>query len=236
MRRIVEALVQSFLRRAGRSGTIDPDLNTWDLVAIGTTRAIPLLRGLIRLGSVAFCGTRVKMRRGRRIKVQKYVSIGDYTVLDGISRQGITLLRGSKLGRYVTVTGTSTPARMGVGLFVGRNSAIGDFGHIGCAGGVKLGDDVIIGPYVTFHSQEHNSSSTNEPIRTQGTTEAAIEIEDDVWVGARVTFLAGAHVGAHSVVAAGAVVRGSFPAYSIIGGVPARELKSRMASAEATAL
>ncbi|MBU0943571.1 MAG: hypothetical protein KJ804_10935 [Proteobacteria bacterium] len=54
-----------------------------------------------------------------------------------------------------------------------------------------------------------------------------IHIESDVWVGARVTFLDGAEIGPHSVVAAGAIVRGKFPTGAIVGGAPARILKMR---------
>ena len=55
-----------------------------------------------------------------------------------------------------------------------------------------------------------------------------ILVEDDCWVGANVVFLDGAHVGRGSVVAAGAVVRGKIPAYSVVAGVPARVLRSRL--------
>jgi len=68
------------------------------------------------------------------------------------------------------------------------------------------------------------------PIRLQGVTRQGIVIEDDCWIGAKVTFLDGAHVGRGCVIAAGAVVRGEIPAYSIAAGVPARVIKSRKES------
>nr|WP_269456126.1 hypothetical protein [Rhizobium quercicola] len=68
----------------------------------------------------------------------------------------------------------------------------------------------------------------------QASTDLGIRIDDDVWVGSKATFLDGAHVGAHSVVAAGALVRGTFPPYSVIGGVPAKLLKSRLIEASAS--
>ena len=116
---------------------------------------------------------------------------------------------------------------MGTGFFLGARSGLGDYCHVGASGGVILGDDVIAGPFVSFHSQEHVHDRTDIPIRNQGTTERGIRIGDDVWIGARATFLDGTEVGSSSIVAAGAVVKGSFPPGSIIGGVRRRLLRSR---------
>ena len=52
-----------------------------------------------------------------------------------------------------------------------------------------------------------------------------VMIEEDVWCGANVTILKGVHIGRGSIIAAGAVVTKSFPAYSVIGGIPAKCIK-----------
>lgn len=52
-----------------------------------------------------------------------------------------------------------------------------------------------------------------------------VVVEEDVWLGARVTLLAGVHVGRGAIIAAGSVVTHSVPAYSIYGGVPAKHIK-----------
>lgn len=57
-----------------------------------------------------------------------------------------------------------------------------------------------------------------------------VTIGSDVWIGDNCTFLDGAHVGNGCVVAAGAVVKGQFEDYSIIGGVPAKVIKKRFAN------
>jgi acetyltransferase-like isoleucine patch superfamily enzyme len=122
---------------------------------------------------------------------------------------------------------TSHLSKRGVGFFLGDRSGLGDFFHIGGSGGVTIGNDVIVGSFVSFHSQEHVTMRTDVSIRSQGTKEAPIRIHDGCWLGARVTILAGSEVGEGSVVAAGAVVKGVFPPYSIVAGIPARVVRSR---------
>lgn len=50
------------------------------------------------------------------------------------------------------------------------------------------------------------------------------------WIGARVTLLGGTKLGPGCVVGAGAVVKGSFPAWSVVAGVPARIIRKRVPS------
>ena len=109
---------------------------------------------------------------------------------------------------------------------MGNNSAIGDFTHFGASGGIEIGNDVIMGSYISFHSENHNFEDSTKLIREQGVTSKGIVIGNNVWVGAKVTFLDGAKVGNNSVVAAGALVNDSFPDNVVIGGIPARVIKT----------
>ena len=54
-----------------------------------------------------------------------------------------------------------------------------------------------------------------------------IIIENDVWIGYRVTILSGIRIGNGAIVAAGSVVTRDVPPYSIVGGVPARIIRYR---------
>ena len=58
---------------------------------------------------------------------------------------------------------------------------------------------------------------------------ASVIISDDVWIGSHAVILAGARINRGSVIAAGAVVTNDVPAFAVVGGVPARIIKSRRA-------
>jgi acetyltransferase-like isoleucine patch superfamily enzyme len=74
----------------------------------------------------------------------------------------------------------------------------------------------------------HEFKDLNTPINQQGAKpEEPIVIGNDCWIGTRVIILPGVHLGNKCIVAAGAVVTRSFPDNSIIGGVPAKLIKTR---------
>ncbi|HQT26384.1 MAG TPA: acyltransferase, partial [Burkholderiales bacterium] len=80
---------------------------------------------------------------------------------------------------------------------------------------------------VVIRAADHAHSSTSEAISKQGHAGGTIIIEDGVWIGANVVVTRNVRIGEHSIVAAGAVVTRDVPPYSIVGGVPARLMKSR---------
>ncbi len=53
-----------------------------------------------------------------------------------------------------------------------------------------------------------------------------ITVGSDVWIGGNVSILGGAKIGSNVVIAAGAVVTKDIPANSVVGGVPARVIRT----------
>jgi acetyltransferase-like isoleucine patch superfamily enzyme len=94
-------------------------------------------------------------------------------------------------------------------------------------GKVTIGDAVRIAAYAVLVGENHVFSDPDTPIALQGLTTEGVVIEDDVWIGANVTVVDGVTIGAHSVVAAGAVVTRDVEPYSVVAGVPARRLRDR---------
>ncbi len=111
------------------------------------------------------------------------------------------------------------------GIDIGNSSYVGHSAVLYGAGGLRIGDRVLIAPNVVITSQGHEAShSVSEPAARPFVFKA-VSIEDDVWIGASATILPGVTVGAGSVIAAGAVVTKDVSARCLVGGVPATVLK-----------
>lgn len=213
---------------------IDPGIPVTALVSFAVRRLSALRRSLILgigvgrgLGSWVFLGENVKLRNRVLIDLGKGVTLGDGVLIDGLSRQGVRLGDNVNIGPYTIIEATGVISCIGEGCSIGRNSGMGAFSYVGAAGGVHIGEDVIMGQRVSFHSENHLFGRSDVPIRIQGISRKGITVEDDCWIGANVVFLDGAHVGRGCVIGAGAVVRGVIPSYSIAVGVPAKVVRSR---------
>lgn len=112
-------------------------------------------------------------------------------------------------------------------LYVGNNVSIWPMTYIECSGGIYIGNDVSIAHSVTIMSEEHIYSSHEIPIKDQGVTHDAVQIEDNVWIGAKSTILSGVTIGKGAIIGAGAVVVRDIPENAIAVGVPARVIKYR---------
>ncbi|MBA3926325.1 acyltransferase [Listeria rustica] len=110
-------------------------------------------------------------------------------------------------------------------IHLGKRSSIGDNARIIATAPVYIGDDVLMAPDVVILTETHCING-KEKILDSGTTQKSVFIGNDVWIGTRVTILAGAEIPDGCVVAAGAVVPAKkYPPYSVIGGVPAKVIK-----------
>ncbi len=223
---MVKSLVQKLLVRSGKTYQIDSRIPNSLFYNILIDRALMLIRGFLKTGRKVFIGCNTRILNSNNIQFGKSVTIGSYCEIDGYASEKIILGHCVKIGSYSKLLSTSHFSKFGKGLKMGNNSAIGDFTHFGAPGGIVIGNDVIMGSYISFHSENHNFLDTSKLIREQGVNSKGIILGNNIWVGAKVTFLDGCQVGDNSVVAAGAVVNGIYPANSIIGGVPAKVLKT----------
>jgi acetyltransferase-like isoleucine patch superfamily enzyme len=188
-------------------------------------RFLMLFRGIVKIRGGVFLGKKVKINNLNNFSFGPNCTIEDYVVFDCFAQEKVSIGSGVKIGAYTMISITSHLEHIGKGLKIGSNSSVGEFSYFGCAGGVEIGDDVIMGQYISFHSQNHNYEDKTKKIRLQGVNSKGIFLGNNIWVGSKVTFLDGAFVGDNSVVAAGAVVSGHFPPNVVIGGVPAKILK-----------
>ncbi len=118
-------------------------------------------------------------------------------------------------------------ATFSVDVTIGDGSGIGKDCEL--HGEVHIGSNVMMAPECIFYTRNHETSNLNIPMCRQGEAEPkAIYVGDDVWLGRRVMVMPGVHIGNHSIIAAGAVVTKDVPPFSIVGGVPAKVIGSRL--------
>ena len=112
------------------------------------------------------------------------------------------------------------------GIKIGRDSLVGEYTVIRGQGGVVIGDRVYTSPFTQIIAVNHVFTEPDRPFIDQGITAEGIVIEDDVWLGAGAIITDGVRVGKGAVVAAGAVVTRDVPPHSVVGGVPAKLIKT----------
>ena len=110
----------------------------------------------------------------------------------------------------------------GKSIHVGKGVFINACCHFQDHGGVTLGDGCQIGHNVVFATLNHGLA----PEERVSTRPAPIRLGKNVWVGSNATILQGVTIGDNAVVGAGAVVTKDVPANMVVGGVPARIIKS----------
>lgn len=110
---------------------------------------------------------------------------------------------------------------------IGSNCSINPYTIIYGHGDTYIGDNVLMAGHCMIIPSNHNHSSLDKPIIKQGQTSKGIRIENDVWIGHGCSILDGVTIGEGSILGAGSVVNKNVPAYAIVGGVPAKNIKSR---------
>src|ERR1035437_6366375 len=106
---------------------------------------------------------------------------------------------------------------------------IGDRTRMGISnvliGPITIGNDVMLAQNIVMSGLNHGYQDITIIPHKQPVTKKKIIIEDEVWIGANSVIIAGVTIGKHAVVAAGSVVTKNVPAYSVVGGNPAKVIK-----------
>lgn len=113
----------------------------------------------------------------------------------------------------------------GGSLELGDHVYVGHGSTIACAQSIRIGSNTLIGDLVGIRDMNHRRVA-GTPLRLSGTETRPIRIGENCWLGSKVTVAAGAELGNDVTVAANAAVSGSFADGSVIGGVPARAIRS----------
>ncbi|MDB5230182.1 MAG: sugar O-acetyltransferase [Chitinophagaceae bacterium] len=107
-------------------------------------------------------------------------------------------------------------------ITIGKNVFINHACSFLDLGGITIEDHVLIGPRVNLITENHPI----DPSQRNSLVLNPILVKRKAWIGAGVTILPGVTIGENSIIAAGAVVTKNVPDNTIVGGIPAKFIKS----------
>jgi len=108
-------------------------------------------------------------------------------------------------------------------IIIGDNIATNNNVFICSHNRITIGDRTLIGENVTIMDFEAHGLLPDHRRKVGAIGE--VIIGQNVWIGNNVTILKDTNIGENTIIAAGAVVSGSFPSNVIIGGIPAKIIK-----------
>ena len=112
---------------------------------------------------------------------------------------------------------------------IGSNCSFGPYNNITAINGIKIGNNVLTGKWVTITDNSHGTTDIETlkipPLERSVYSKGSIYIEDNVWIGDKVTILPNVHIGKGAVIAANAVVTKDVDAFTVVGGNPAKRIK-----------
>ncbi len=112
-------------------------------------------------------------------------------------------------------------------LVIGDNVKLNLAVVIAAAESIEIGNDVLIGEFVSVRDADHGVAVSDIPMRSQMQNSSPVRIGNDVWVGRGVAILKGCRVESGAVIAANSVVKGNVTSSSIVGGIPAKLIRMR---------
>lgn len=173
-------------------------------------------------------GRHVQLLNRQQITIGAWSILEDFVQIQGRSQHGIRIGERVSIGRGAQIRPTGLYGRAAVGgLVIGNDSNIGIGAYIGCSDLVEIGARVLMGPGVRIFSEWHNTADlAAASVKEQGVGSKPVRIEDGAWIASGVTILPGVTIGRGAVLAAGAVVNKDVPPGALVGGIPARILRS----------
>lgn len=114
-------------------------------------------------------------------------------------------------------------------IIFGDNVKIGAYSHITAVNKIVIGNNVLTGKNVLITDNAHGASNLASlnipPSKREIYSKGEVIIEDNVWIGEKVSILPGTHIGYGSIIAANSVVSRDIPPLCVVGGIPAKIIK-----------
>lgn len=164
----------------------------------------------LEFGEKSFIGNGCTLRGARYIKIGSGTSVGRYSVL--------------------TCWDAYRGKSYSPSILIGDNVSIGEYSHITSTNSIVIGSNVLTGRRVTITDNSHGDNTWQDlsipPSERNLFSKGSVVIEDNVWIGDKVSIMPGVTIGEGCVIAANSVVTKSVPSYSVVGGIPAKVIKN----------
>lgn len=184
-----------------------------------------LLKRIIRL--LLSIGRSISQDIRRKIFYLKQISIGSGSLISNKAKIRRDYGGSIIIGDRVQIHEYAMILSYGGCITIGNDCSVNPFCVLYGHGGLTIGNGVRVASHSVFIPSNHNFEDTSRYIFEQPETSKGIFIEDDVWIGTRVTVLDGVVISKGCVIAAGAVVTKNTDPYCIYAGVPAKKIGSR---------
>jgi len=114
-------------------------------------------------------------------------------------------------------------------ITIGDDCHFGQHNHITAINEIYIGNGVLTGSWVTITDNAHGKTDYEslklKPVERKLYSKGKIIIGNNVWIGDKATILPGVTIGDGAIIAANSVVTKDIPAYSVVGGIPAKVIK-----------
>lgn len=228
------SVIDALLKIAGKDNfQLDPNIGAGYILRQCWKYGWMMIRGKTfsfgheKIAKNVFVGKNVEVVEKKHLTIGQKTKLQDDVYIDALSREGVSIGDSVVIGRNTRIECTGGLQSIGKGVRIGNRTTFGNDCMFGAAGGIEIGDDVVAGQFIRFHSENHNFNDLSKLIRDQGVTHKGIKIGNNCWIGAGAVFLDGAELGDGCVVGANAVVAKKFPANVIVAGVPATIIGER---------
>ena len=156
--------------------SIDVRVSSMTLVFVIIRSFVSLVRGSLRCYKWVLIGRGVRITSRRQLTIGRGSVIGQYTVLNATGINGIQLGKSSSIADFCILKVSGSMLDIGFGIRIEDGVGIGEFSHIGGAGGVVIGKNTIIGPYFSCHLENHVFTKENVLYRDQGVERKGIDV------------------------------------------------------------
>jgi len=197
----------------------------WIPTVLGIGMRAVIYRLIIKMDGISAIENGVRIRFASKLSLGPGVYIDEGVYLHACPR-GIEIGANTYVMHHAELHVYNFRDLPNAGIRIGKNCLISEFNVLRGQGGITIGDNVYTAPLVQLLAVNHVYHDPTRPIIQQGITAQGIIVEDDCWIGAGAIILDGVRIGRGAVVAAGAVVARDVPPHTLVGGVPARILKT----------